>query len=92
MYEVGDQGLKSDWVSQNWEDIQEVDALYDRLELQVRTKWGGNDGRTFLGKSVWAPRRLLRYSTSDIMVDVSGYVAAGKKSTQHSDIASAIGY
>ena len=27
MYEVGDQGLKSDWISQNREDIQEIDAL-----------------------------------------------------------------
>jgi len=27
MHEVGDQGLESDWISQNWEDIQEIDAL-----------------------------------------------------------------
>jgi len=27
MYEVGDQSLKSDWVSQDWEDVQEIDTL-----------------------------------------------------------------
>ena len=59
---------------------------YDRLD---HTQWGVNNGRTFLGKSGCTPRRLLRYSTSDIMVDVSGCVASGKKSPHRSDIASA---
>ena len=27
VYEVGDKGLKSDWVPQNWKDVQEIDAL-----------------------------------------------------------------
>lgn len=51
MYEVGDEGLSSDWVSQYGEDIQEDDTLVYRSEaicvgsnMRGYLPSGGNQG------------------------------------------------